>query len=81
MALEVQLKTFRKMCVHSKELEEILKRIEAIGKQLEDSKAMAEQIRLEVSLASSILSEEDVFRALNNISLIIKNYLEKYGKK
>jgi len=61
--------------------EELVERIKALEVKVEVSKILAEQIKREVDLATSILTQEDTFRALNNIAQLIKVYLDKYGKK
>lgn len=79
MEPEVQLKTSASMCAHSMNDEELLEKLRALEEKANDAIVMAKQINRELNIATSIMTHEDTFRALNNVSILTKRYLDKYG--
>ena len=73
------LRTSVSMCVHSMNDEELLEKLRALEEKANDAIVMANQINRELNIATSIMTHEDTFRALNNVSILIKRYLDKYG--
>jgi len=61
--------------------EDLLERLRALEEKANDAIVMAKQISRELNIATSIMTHEDTFRALNNVSILINEYIDKYGKK
>ena len=79
MELEVRLRTLASMYAPNMNDEELLEKLRALEEKANDAIVMAKQISRELNIATSIMTHEDTFRALNNVSILIKRYLDKYG--
>jgi len=75
----VRLRTLASMYAPSMNDKELLEKLRALEEKANDAIVMAKQISHELNIATSIMTHEDTFRALNNVSILIKRYLDKYG--